>query len=257
MDRLEIIKKLEDDNHYYGEFGSDYISNSNIKPMMDDIEGFCYRKKNNIKQTKSTEMLFGNLFHHIVLEPHKVDDKIFVDVGSRNTKKYKEAKEENNGEELILLPEYDKCLKMADKLLSNKEVFDLVDLTETKKEVPEYGMILDGGMYQWKGKADIVNEKMGLVIDLKTTSSLDRFYSSSRTYNYDSQSYIYRKLFNKEVVFVVMDKNTFKIGIVHPSDEAYERGEEKVRKAEELYYNYVDPNGAGLDASQHLIKFNI
>lgn len=257
MDKLKTIEKLLDDKHYYGEFGSKFISNSNIKPMMDDIEGFCYRRRKKIKEDKSAEMLFGNLFHHMVLEPHKLEDYSFVDVGSRNTKKYKEAKEQNNGEELLLQPEHDKCLKMADKLLSNKEAFDLIDLTETEKEVPEFGMVLDGGIYQWKGKADIVNEKLGVVVDLKTTSSLDRFSSSSRTYNYDSQAYIYRKLFNKEVVFLVMDKNTFKIAIVHPSDAAYERGEEKVARAEELYYNYVDPDGAGLDASQHLIKFNI
>jgi len=253
----KIVEKLKDDNFYYGKEGKKFLSNSDIKPMMDDIEGFKYRRLNEVKEFKTVEMLFGNLFHQTILEPHKLDEWTFVDVSGRNTKKYREAKENNGGEELLLQNEYDKCMKLADKLLSNEEVFDLIDIAESKKEVPAVGMVLEGGMYQWKGKADIINEKMGLVVDLKTTSSIDRFYTSSKTYNYDSQSYIYNKLFNKDVVFVVIDKNTFKIGIAFPSEDAYQRGEEKVRKAEEQYYNYVDPSGAGLDASQHLIKFNI
>lgn len=257
MSKSDILEKLNDDNLYYGELGKKYLSNSDIKPMFDDIEGFVYRRRNNVQENKTSEMLFGNLFHQTILEPHKVDEWTFVDVSGRNTKKYREAKENNNGEELLLQNEYEKCMKLADKLLSNEEVFELIGLTESRKEVPEIGMVLDGGMYQWKGKADIVNDKKNLVVDLKTTSSIDRFYTSSKTYNYDSQAFIYKKLFQKDVVFVVIDKNTFKIGIAYPSIEAYERGEEKVIKAEEQYYNYVDPSGAGLDASQHLIKFNI
>ena len=34
MKKSEIIDKLRDDNHYYGDFGKQYLSNSNIKTLL-------------------------------------------------------------------------------------------------------------------------------------------------------------------------------------------------------------------------------
>ena len=40
MTNEEIINKLRDDKHYYGEFGRQYISNSDIKTILYDPEQF-------------------------------------------------------------------------------------------------------------------------------------------------------------------------------------------------------------------------
>jgi len=88
---------------------------------------------------------------------------------------------------------------------------------------------------QWKGKADIVNHEEKLVIDLKTTSDIERFRWNAQKYNYDSQAYIYSKLFGYEMLFIVIDKNTQQIGLFDCSPQFYEKGEKKVEKASEQY----------------------
>lgn len=88
---------------------------------------------------------------------------------------------------------------------------------------------------QWKGKADIVNHEEGLVVDLKTTADINKFRNSAWRYNYDSQAYIYSKLFGYEMVFIVIDKTTHQIGIFDCSPEFYQRGADKVQQAAEQY----------------------
>ena len=88
---------------------------------------------------------------------------------------------------------------------------------------------------KWKGKADIVNHDEKLIIDLKTTADIEKFQWSASKYNYDSQAYIYSKLFGYEFLFIVIDKNTHQIGMFDCSPQFYERGEDKVRKASEAY----------------------
>ena len=93
---------------------------------------------------------------------------------------------------------------------------------------------------QWKGKADIVCPDK--LIDLKTTSSISDFKWSARKYNYDSQCYIYQKLFGKPLVFYVVDKTSKQLGIFRPSEDFIERGEQKVIKAIEVYKNFFGDN---------------
>lgn len=256
MKRKDVLEKLATDEHYYGSFGKNYLSNSDIYRLVNDPVGFKISKEQGLQQTSTPEMLFGRYFHHEMLEPEKTNDYVSVNVKSRNAKAYQDAKLEH-GEELLLDMEIDKAKRMCDKLLNNKEVFDLLDLQDSEREVPEYGIVLDGGKYLWKGKADLINRKQNLIIDLKTTSSLERFRSSAYKYNYHSQAYIYKQLFCLDMILVVIDKNNFQIAITPFSDYALEQGEEKVRQAEDIVHRFIDPTGAGEDASQHLIKFSI
>ena len=36
MNKEAIIKKLREDKHYYGEFGKQYLSNSDIRTLLDN-----------------------------------------------------------------------------------------------------------------------------------------------------------------------------------------------------------------------------
>ena len=96
-------------------------------------------------------------------------------------------------------------------------------------------MIKEIECFMWKGKADIINHEERLVIDLKTTGDIDRFQWSAKKFNYDSQAYIYSKLFGYEFVFIAIDKNTHQIGIFDCSPKFYERGADKVARAAEQY----------------------
>ena len=88
----------------------------------------------------------------------------------------------------------------------------------------------------WKGKADIVTDEY--LIDLKTTSDIHKFKYSAKSYNYDSQCYIYQQLFGKPLVFFVVDKGTGQLGVFRPTENFIKGGELKVEQAVEVYKKY-------------------
>ena len=136
------------------------------------------------------------------------------------------------GELCLLQHEVDTIELMREKVMDNDICRDLITLGNVEYEKP---MITELFGNQWKGKADIVNHDEKLIIDLKTTGDIDKFQWSASKFNYDSQAYIYSKLFGYEFLFIVIDKNTHQIGMYDCSPQFYERGEDKVRKASEAY----------------------
>ncbi len=152
-----------------------------------------------------------------------------IESSNRNTKAYKEI---SGGELCLLQSEVDKIELMTEKVLANDMCRDLIRGINVEYERPGIAE-LEGEM--WKGKADIVNHDEKLIIDLKTTADLNKFKWSASKYNYDSQAYIYSKLFGYEFVFIAIDKNTHQIGIFDCSPQFYERGADKVARAAEQY----------------------
>ncbi len=147
----------------------------------------------------------------------------------RSTKKYKEISE---GEMCLLQSEADQVNKLTEVLLANDVCNGLINGMSIEYEQPNVKELFGN---KWKGKADIVNHEEKLVIDLKTTSDIERFRWNAQKYNYDSQAYIYSKLFGYEMLFIVIDKNTQQIGLFDCSPQFYEKGEKKVEKASEQY----------------------
>ena len=117
-------------------------------------------------------------------------------------------------------------------MLDNNVCKAMIRDSNTEYETPGIKEI-EGEM--WKGKADIINHNEKLVIDLKTTADITKFKWSASKYNYDSQAYIYSKLFGYEFIFIAIDKNTHQIGIFDCSTQFYERGADKVQRASEQY----------------------
>ena len=173
--------------------------------------------------------LIGGYFHTAILEPDKIKNFKIVEASSRNTKAYKEI---TNGEVCLLQHEVDKTEALVDKILSNKICRELIHAPANEFEAPGVAKLFGNW---WKGKADILNIKEGLVVDLKTTSDLEKFHWSAKKYNYDSQAYIYRELFNLDMVFIAIDKNTGQIGIFDCSQDFYRSGKIKAEKASEIY----------------------
>ena len=139
---------------------------------------------------------------------------------------------------------------MTEKLLENNICRDLIQplLGNVEYEQPSVTKLFNN---MWKGKADIVNHDEKLVIDLKTTADIDKFRWSASKYNYDSQAYIYRKLFGYDMLFIAMDKSTNQIGLFDCSSEFYRSGERKVEKASEVYDLFFKTEN--FDHKQHLI----
>ena len=223
MNKEKILQRLCNDDDYYGEFGNQYLSNSHVgKLLKDPLRAFEPSKP-------SPAFLVGGYFHTCILEPDKLEKFKVVKSTTRNTKAYKDVA---GGELCLLQHEVDAIELMREKVLANDICKDLIINSQNEYEKPG---IINMFNNNWKGKADIVNHEEKLVIDLKTTADIDKFQWSASKFNYDSQAYIYSKLFGYEFLFIVIDKNTHQIGMFDCSPQFYERGEEKVRKASEAY----------------------
>lgn len=223
MNKDEILHNLEDDEKYYGDYGKQFLSNSDIRALLNDPLNF---KKPIVG---NPNLIKGGYFHTLVLEPEKLERYKIIDASTRNTKIYKDL---SGGEMCLLQKEADELELLRDKLMANNVCRELIQDIDVEYEVPGIIQLEDEW---WKLKADIVNNTQSFVVDLKTTSNLDKFKYSAREYNYDSQAYIYSSYFKKDMIFVVVDKQTHKIGIFDCSPEFLERGKEKVQRAVEQY----------------------
>ena len=66
MNKEKVIEKLRDDEHYYGDFGKKYLSNSDISTLL----------TNPLALGKASEarpaFLVGGYFHTAIVEPDKL-----------------------------------------------------------------------------------------------------------------------------------------------------------------------------------------
>ena len=235
MKEKQILEKLKIDEEYYGKFGNQFLSNSHVGRLLKDPLNAFYPIHPN------PAFLVGGYFHTCILEPDKLKKYKVVKASTRNTKAYKDVA---GGELCLLEHEVDMIELMRQKVMDNDICRDLIQGTHHKlgnkvENFPsveyEVPMVTELFGNKWKGKADIVNHDEKLVIDLKTTADIEKFQWSASKYNYDSQAYIYSKLFGYEFLFIVIDKTTHQIGMFDCSPQFYERGEDKVRKASEAY----------------------
>ena len=238
------LKLLREDSHYYGKFGKQFLSNSDIITLLNGPKNFRKDKP----MTKA--MLIGRYFHTAMLEPDKIDSVEYwtIDASSRNTKKYKEELLHYKRTLMMLTKEKDEINIAINTMKNNIEFYDSIYDESNNFEVP---VIHEFMGVKWKGKADIVCNDM--LIDLKTTSNIKDFKYSARKYNYDSQAFLYQMFFDKPLVFYVVDKLTYELGIYHPSETFLSYGREKVEKAIEVYNKFFSDESTE-DIETYIIK---
>ena len=225
--KVHILELLSDDNEYYNGAGRLFLSNSDIGVLLNNPQDFGKTREDN------KAFMDGRYFHQLILEPEKAKMMPAVDVSTRNTKEYKAFCEDNNLPFCMLKKEQDEIQNLVSIINGNIAFYDEIYKAGNEYEVPAIGEIQ--GM-SWKGKADIVTDNS--VIDLKTTSDIHKFKYSAKSYNYDSQCYIYQELFGKPLVFYVIDKGTGVLGIFRPTEDFVKGGEIKVGRAIEVYNKY-------------------
>ena len=113
MKKEKIIEMLREDEHYYGDFGKQYLSNSDIKTLLKNPLALKEPSKSN------AHFLVGGYFHTAILEPDKLKNFKIVDSSSRNTKVYKEM---SGGEMCLLQHEVDLVENLISTMLNNKAV---------------------------------------------------------------------------------------------------------------------------------------
>lgn len=237
-----IIEQLKNDADYYGDFGKQFLSNSDIGDLLTNPKNFKQRGD----VTKA--MIEGSYFHTAILEPEKLVNFNIVDASSRNTNIYKDAIKESGESILILRAEVEDLNKTVNIMKGNLNFYDNIYKDGNRFEVPNVKEIY-GAM--WKGKADIVTDEM--IIDIKTTSSISDFRYSAKKYNYDSQAYLYQQFFDKPLVFYVIDKGTGMLGEFTCSDDFLESGRIKVISAIDQYNKFFGKD-AWADVNNYIIE---
>jgi hypothetical protein len=226
-----IIEQLRDDDKYYGDFGKQFMSNSDIGTLLSNPKMF------GISRSDNKALLVGRYFHQSILEPEKAKATEVIDASTRNTKKYKEAVEASGKDIVMLASERDQVDNWVATINSNVYFYDNIYDSSNEFEVP--GLAEISGMV-FKGKADIVTPEC--VIDLKTTREIRGFKWSAKKYGYTSQAYIYQQIFGKPLVFFVIDKDSCELGVFRPSESFIEEGEERVKRGLEIYEKFFGKN---------------
>ncbi len=239
MNKKKVLEQLKSDENYYGDFGKQFLSNSDIKTLLTNPLALGIQSK------PSPAFLVGGYFHTAILEPDKLKKYKVIESSTRNTKAYKEM---SGGELCLLQKEVDQIELMTQKILENDVCRGLIRGIDVEYEKPGLAE-LEGAL--WKGKADIVNHDEKLIIDLKTTKDINSFKWSANRFNYDSQAYIYSKLFGYEFVFIVIDKETHQIAVMDCSPDFYSSGADKVKRAVEAYDLFYKTEG--FEPSQYFI----
>ena len=234
---IDIIERMYDDEFYYGYLGSNALSSSSAKKLLQSPK--AYLKSLDVNQDAQA-LRDGRLVHLSVLEPHKIKDLRIID-GSKATKTFKEAVIETGSANVYTRSEFDNANRIADAVLKCSEVTSLLNGAEF--EVPQAKMI-DG--LAFRGKADILKDNV--IIDLKTTSDITKFRWSAKHFSYDLQAALYLKMFDvDEFIFVVVDKDSKDIMICDCSDEFINNGLIKLDRAIEQYKYFFQDEIPNLD----------
>ena len=236
--KKELIKKMNNDVFYYGELNKLALSSSSLKEILSSPKTYKYSLSYGNQESQA--LRDGALFHWAILEPEKFQEQIFIDVQSKNTKKFRDAKKENP--KVFTYKERSDAERLVDAFYKNEHAKELI--TKCEFEVPQIATIMD---FPFRGKADVISDSR--IVDLKTTTNIQNFSWSAQKFSYEVQCFLYCNLFNKEYkdfYFLVLDKGSLDIGIFNCSEQFYFRGEEKVVKALDLYKKFF-VDGADLD----------
>ena len=262
----KIIEKLKDDKHYYGEYGQQWISNSDISTLKDDPKSWRAPEERTL--TTLTALEQGRYFHQLLLEPTKAKDFPQVEVSTRNVTEYKQYLKDNNLEFALKkseAKEIEDCVDwiMNEKTECTKIIRELFSSEEKLTEQPAICTLLD---HEFKGKADLITkESTGqfIVVDFKTTKKnlkqINKYMM--RDFGYSTQAYLYQELFGMPFIFVFIGKNKkylkngevyYDVMLVTPSKETIQEGKAIVEGAL-VEYDKFYREGAEHDIAKAII----
>ena len=242
IDIKRDLPLLQDDLHYFGAVGQQYLSKSSAGALLGDVRQFLVQKQHNIN------FELGSYFHHLLIEPEKAKLDHVIESSTRGTKKYKEFVASEGIGFAVLESEKKMIENLAAAILAIPTFEQIIYNIDNEYEVA--GVIKLHDLW-WKGKADIIATDK--VYDLKTTGDLSRFRFTAKQYNYDLQAFLYKEIFGKDMVFLVACKKTANVALFECSDEFYNSGKFKAEKAAINYERYFGAN-ATENPNKYFIK---
>lgn len=228
----ELEANMHSDEFYYGHLtpANDVLSYSSLKWLLKSPKWFDWKRRNPDPETQA--LRDGRLVHAAILEPRKYESFQFIDVSSKNTKKYRLAVEQYGKANTFTTKEKYMNTRIVDAFLANDMCTRHLEGAET--EVPRFWTYK--GM-NFRMKADIIQGTN--CIDVKTTGDdLEYFARTIQKYDYDLQAYMYMNAYNCDTfTWLIIDKVTTDIGYVQidSEHEVYLSGQDKFYRAVDTY----------------------
>ena len=248
MEKDKIIEQLKDDKQYYGEYGQQFLSNSDVKVLKTESSAKEFRSAKKFTETELKNLEMGKYFHQLLLEPDKAKNFPMVDVKTRSNNEYKQYLEDNNLEYALRTSEAQDIKDLADWVLNPKSEYgsDRVrDLLNNPMALKEQPSIMELHGHWWKGKADLItidNDGQYVIIDLKTTSTNPSEITkwTLDSFGYNSQAYLYKELYGMNFKFIFFGKKQkvndageiyYDVEEITPSEDTLELGKMRVMEA--------------------------
>ena len=221
------------------------ISRSELWHIRESPQKFKYYKENPPEPTPS--LLFGQVFHKILLEPDTFDEEFVVAPEvNRRTKEGKQiwASFVSEHENQIIIP-IEMCAQAKEMCEAVKKEPLAVKLLNGATEVPFFWTDEMTGE-ACKCRVDVLNTEYSqpIIIDVKTTSdaSTDAFIRSSINYGYDFQAAMYSEGVEKNIgkktlfVFIAIEKDPpFSVNILQADELMLRRGYDLFREYIGIY----------------------
>lgn len=235
-EKADLMADMYSDSFYYGYLGQAALSSSACKNLLEGVKAY---ESSLIQATDTAALRDGRLSHMAVFEPQKFNGLTVVE-GTRASKAYKLASEEQGYYNVCTASEYKNAEAIADAISKNLDASMLIK--GCNYEVPIIGIIRG---LPFRAKADCIDNNSNVIIDLKTTSdSLQNFPYAAKKYHYALQAVLYKMLFQaSSFVFLVINKKNKDIGIFECSDDFMTQGHMLLNAATDTFREYFNkPN---------------
>ena len=253
-------------------YGKEHLSYSSLKHALGDMRYFDMYMKGEIKK-ESQALTFGSMYdmflfepekakeHYVVVNPdHVVEQLSSKAQSSKNPKltaEYKakvaelELEAHESGQEIVSLQDYEDAHRMIQRLKDSGLYLNYLHGNKFQVEMLEE---IDGILI--KGYIDCLGENM--VIDSKSTRSMNKFRYDVNSFCYDIQAYLYtRGTGIDDFYWLVQEKNyPFYPGIVKCSQETLFNGEMKFNEAIGNIATYLN-KGEDYDYNKHFAEFSV
>lgn len=227
---------------------NEYLSSSNYKTLLKDLEQFHREKILGHRDEKKTSASFeeGSLTHSMILEPHLVDSEYAVFPGLRKAGDAYEAfcKTVNDGRTIISRAQFVRCEGYKAAYLKNEAAKKLL-----KDGVPEQTIctVLNG--IKTKARFDYINVEKGYIADVKTTSypaDVDTFRLTVKQWDYALSAALYAAVAEQhygkkfDFYFVVIGKKESVCEVYRASDDTMQAGARQIAKAANIYRKCIE-----------------
>lgn len=199
---------------------ADSLANSDALMIADNPSDYIWSSKAPRDNRKANTMDIGTALHCRLLEPEKYEETIFVSsVKGRSTKKFQDEQEEHKDKIVITQEEFDHIELMGKSVFAHPSAKGLLKLVGDCESSVFAKDKLTGVELKCRPDKDAV-ESSGMIIDVKTTMSLDDWRSDKEwinplyKFNYGHQASFYTDVLEQHYnttiesfVFLVVQKS--------------------------------------------------